>query len=81
MRSSLLAQLSFLCDILAVFANRYRKWCSNILRFLQMQNKGYNYGFIEYEDPASAERAMQTLNGRSIHQNVSQPDILTLQYY
>lgn len=29
---------------------------------------GFNYGFIEYDDPASAERAMQTLNGRRVHQ-------------
>ncbi|ODA77117.1 hypothetical protein RJ55_07635 [Drechmeria coniospora] len=26
--------------------------------------KGYNYGFVEYDDPGAAERAMQTLNGR-----------------
>lgn len=31
-------------------------------------SKGFNYGFIEYDDPGAAERAMQTLNGRSIHQ-------------
>lgn len=31
-------------------------------------SKGYNYGFIEYDDPGAAERAMQTLNGRRIHQ-------------
>ncbi|KAH9884424.1 hypothetical protein F4778DRAFT_800082 [Xylariomycetidae sp. FL2044] len=31
--------------------------------------KGYNYGFIEYDDPGSAERAMQTLNGRRVHQS------------
>ncbi|KAI1397043.1 hypothetical protein F4819DRAFT_499806 [Hypoxylon fuscum] len=30
--------------------------------------KGYNYGFVEYDDPGSAERAMQTLNGRRVHQ-------------
>ena len=35
------------------------------------QSKGFNYGFIEYDDPASAERAMQTLNGRRVHQAVS----------
>lgn len=34
------------------------------------QSKGYNYGFIEYDDPGAAERAMQTLNGRKIHQSV-----------
>ncbi|MCJ1257881.1 hypothetical protein MMC24_005709 [Lignoscripta atroalba] len=32
------------------------------------QNKGFNYGFIEYDDPGAAERAMQTLNGRRVHQ-------------
>ncbi|KAI0166132.1 hypothetical protein GGR57DRAFT_12297 [Xylariaceae sp. FL1272] len=30
--------------------------------------KGYNYGFVEYDDPGAAERAMQTLNGRRVHQ-------------
>ncbi|KAK5167626.1 E3 ubiquitin-protein ligase pub1 [Saxophila tyrrhenica] len=34
----------------------------------QFQSKGYNYGFVEYDDPASAERALQTLNGRRVHQ-------------
>lgn len=32
--------------------------------------KGYNYGFVEYDDPGAAERAMQTLNGRRVHQSV-----------
>ncbi|RKF60765.1 Oligouridylate-binding protein 1 [Erysiphe neolycopersici] len=32
------------------------------------QSKGFNYGFVEYDDPGSAERAMQTLNGRRVHQ-------------
>lgn len=31
-------------------------------------NKGFNYGFVEYDDPGAAERAMQTLNGRRVHQ-------------
>jgi nucleolysin TIA-1/TIAR len=31
--------------------------------------KGYNYGFVEYDDPGAAERAMQTLNGRRVHQS------------
>ncbi|CAK7265593.1 E3 ubiquitin-protein ligase pub1 [Sporothrix epigloea] len=31
--------------------------------------KGFNYGFIEYDDPGAAERAMQTLNGRRVHQS------------
>lgn len=35
---------------------------------LQFQSKGYNYGFVEYDDPGAAERAMQTLNGRRVHQ-------------
>ncbi|KAF2005586.1 hypothetical protein P154DRAFT_423815 [Amniculicola lignicola CBS 123094] len=30
-------------------------------------SKGFNYGFIEYDDPQAAERAMATLNGRRIH--------------
>ncbi|KAI1331195.1 hypothetical protein F5Y16DRAFT_395630 [Xylariaceae sp. FL0255] len=30
--------------------------------------KGYNYGFVEYDDPGAAERAMSTLNGRRVHQ-------------
>lgn len=34
------------------------------------QSKGLNYGFVEYDDPGAAERAMQTLNGRRIHQSV-----------
>ncbi|KAI0879209.1 hypothetical protein GGS24DRAFT_232852 [Hypoxylon argillaceum] len=29
---------------------------------------GYNYGFVEYDDPGAAERAMATLNGRRVHQ-------------
>ncbi|PSS03871.1 hypothetical protein BD289DRAFT_492293 [Coniella lustricola] len=29
---------------------------------------GFNYGFVEYDDPGAAERAMQTLNGRRVHQ-------------
>jgi nucleolysin TIA-1/TIAR len=35
----------------------------------KFQAKGYNYGFVEYDDPGAAERAMQTLNGRRIHQS------------
>ncbi|KAH8895101.1 hypothetical protein GQ53DRAFT_77581 [Thozetella sp. PMI_491] len=31
--------------------------------------KGYNYGFVEYDDPGAADRAMQTLNGRRVHQS------------
>ncbi|OAA58814.1 nuclear and cytoplasmic polyadenylated RNA-binding protein pub1 [Cordyceps fumosorosea ARSEF 2679] len=31
--------------------------------------KGFNYGFVEYDDPLSADRAMQTLNGRRVHQS------------
>jgi hypothetical protein len=33
--------------------------------------QGFNYGFVEYDDPGAAERGMQTLNGRRIHNNVS----------
>ncbi|OKO93385.1 Oligouridylate-binding protein 1 [Penicillium subrubescens] len=32
-------------------------------------SKGNNYGFVEFDDPGAAERAMQTLNGRRIHQS------------
>lgn len=35
------------------------------------QNKGFNYGFVEYDDPGAAERAMQNLSGRRVHNNVS----------
>ncbi|KEF53442.1 uncharacterized protein A1O9_10417 [Exophiala aquamarina CBS 119918] len=31
-------------------------------------SKGFNYGFIEYDDPGAADRAMNTLNGRRVHQ-------------
>lgn len=37
---------------------------------VRIQSKGFNYGFIEYDDPGAAERAMQTLNGRRVHQAV-----------
>lgn len=37
---------------------------------VQFQSKGFNYGFVEYDDPGAAERAMQTLNGRRVHQAV-----------
>ncbi|KAH0536521.1 hypothetical protein FGG08_006617 [Glutinoglossum americanum] len=36
------------------------------------QSKGFNYGFVEYDDPGAAERAMQSLNGRRVHQADSQ---------
>lgn len=39
-------------------------------RINQLQAKGFNYGFVEYDDPGAAERAMQTLNGRRVHQAV-----------
>ncbi|KAL6166390.1 E3 ubiquitin-protein ligase pub1 [Exserohilum turcicum] len=32
-------------------------------------SKGFNYGFVEYDDPGAAERGMATLNGRRIHNN------------
>ncbi|KAK6385063.1 uncharacterized protein PV06_09131 [Exophiala oligosperma] len=34
----------------------------------QFNTKGLNYGFVEYDDPGAAERAMSTLNGRRVHQ-------------
>ncbi|KAL9082990.1 MAG: hypothetical protein Q9159_006049 [Coniocarpon cinnabarinum] len=33
------------------------------------QSKGFNYGFVDFDDPGAAERAMQTLNGRHVHGN------------
>lgn len=39
------------------------------------QNKGFNYGFVEYDDPGAAERAMQTLNGRRVHQMVRKQSV------
>ncbi|KAL5382398.1 hypothetical protein DPSP01_006499 [Paraphaeosphaeria sporulosa] len=36
---------------------------------VQFSQKGFNYGFVEFDDPAAAERAMQTLNGRRVHNN------------
>jgi hypothetical protein len=58
-----------------------------LAKLLFTQAKGYNYGFIEYDDPGAAERAMQTLNGRRVHQSVMifeliqilDADILTMQ--
>lgn len=41
-----------------------------------LEAKGYNYGFVEYDDPGAAERAMQTLNGRRVHQSVRCHDML-----
>jgi nucleolysin TIA-1/TIAR len=38
---------------------------------LTRRTQGFNYGFVEYDDPGAAERGMQTLNGRRIHNNVS----------
>ncbi|KAJ5902056.1 hypothetical protein N7495_002584 [Penicillium taxi] len=35
----------------------------------QFNSKGYNYGFVEFDDPGAAERAMATLTGRRIHQS------------
>lgn len=37
----------------------------------QFQSKGLNYGFVEYDDPGAADHAMNTLNGRRVHQSVS----------
>ncbi|KAL9105606.1 MAG: hypothetical protein Q9227_009264 [Pyrenula ochraceoflavens] len=36
---------------------------------LQFASKGLNYGFVEYDDPAHAEHAMNQLNGRRVHQS------------
>lgn len=41
----------------------------NVRADLPFQAKGLNYGFVEYDDPLAAERAMQTLNGRRVHQS------------
>ena len=40
---------------------------SSMANTLGWQSKGFNYGFVDYDDPAAAERAMQTLNGRRVH--------------
>ncbi|KAI5306909.1 hypothetical protein KEM56_006470 [Ascosphaera pollenicola] len=32
-------------------------------------HRGLNYGFVEYDDPGAAERAMHNLNGRRVHQS------------
>lgn len=42
-----------------------------LLTVISVQSKGLNYGFVEYDDPGAAERAMSTLNGRRVHQSVS----------
>jgi hypothetical protein len=46
---------------------------------VQFQSKGFNYGFVEYDDPGAAERAMQTLNGRRVHQAVGITILKTIQ--
>ena len=48
-------------------------WRYPLIYPILMQAKGYNYGFVEYDDPGAAERAMQTLNGRRVHQSVRNP--------
>lgn len=42
-----------------------------VLTAILLQAKGFNYGFVEYDDPGAAERAMSTLNGRRVHQSVT----------
>lgn len=42
----------------------------------QVTNKGFNYGFVEFDDPSSAQRALDTLNGRRIHGSVSRASSL-----
>lgn len=44
---------------------------ARLLTIKSDQSKGLNYGFVEYDDPGAAERAMSTLNGRRVHQSVS----------
>ncbi|KAF2251214.1 hypothetical protein BU26DRAFT_423616 [Trematosphaeria pertusa] len=41
----------------------------NVTQPQQFNSKGFNYGFVEFDDPGAAERAMQTLNGRRVHNN------------
>lgn len=48
---------------------------------VQFQSKGFNYGFVEYDDPGAAERAMQTLNGRRVHQAVRETLFSSLQLW
>ena len=45
-------------------------WTTELM-LASRQTKGFNYGFVEYDDPGAAERAMHTLNGRRIHNAVS----------
>ena len=37
----------------------------------KFQNKGTNYGFVEYDDPGSAEQAMAQLNNRKVLDSVN----------
>lgn len=53
-----------------VFETTGRVSSAKVVPEKSFQSKGFNYGFVEYDDPAAAERAMQTLNGRRIHQSV-----------
>ncbi|KAF1951162.1 hypothetical protein CC80DRAFT_425107 [Byssothecium circinans] len=36
---------------------------------VSFNSKGFNYGFVEFDDPGAADRAMTTLNGRRVHNN------------
>ncbi|KFA80433.1 hypothetical protein S40288_07050 [Stachybotrys chartarum IBT 40288] len=39
------------------------------VRIIPVKNaNGFKYGFVEYDDPGAAERAMQTLNGGRVYQ-------------
>lgn len=52
----------------------------SLANFHQFNSKGYNYGFVEFDDPGAAERAMQTLSGRRIHQSVREGELLPQAY-
>ena len=40
-------------------------------KLFKLQNKGANYGFVEYDDPGAAEAAMAQLNSRKVLNSVS----------
>lgn len=59
------------CPNLLLHSNWSSKLTEKLTDQSQFQSKGLNYGFVEYDDPGAAERAMSTLNGRRVHQSVS----------
>jgi RNA recognition motif. (a.k.a. RRM, RBD, or RNP domain) len=60
------------CAYILLPLKTFKKLTDKLTDQSQFQGKGLNYGFVEYDDPGAAERAMSTLNGRRVHQSVSQ---------